>query len=203
MMIQPNVRRHKFKKQVLFIIMVFFAAFPFVMKAQSTIGSSASNPFPISTAEQLTSLATCVNSGGVFYYDPADSKYYSESGTDRVLIADKAQGSFFKLTANIELNTADVASSEGVGSFNSWTPIGNTNMHPFDGDFNGDNHLIIGAFVNQPTTDNIGLFGQTANHASIRHLGVVKSYIPAVAMWVVLWARLSAPESTAASSSVL
>ena len=177
MMIQPNVRRHKFKKQVLFIIMVFFAAFPFVMEAQSTIGSSASNPFPISTAEQLTSLATCVNSGGVFYYDPADSKYYSESGTDRVLIADKAQGSFFKLTANIELNTADVASSEGVGSFNSWTPIGNTNMHPFDGDFNGDNHLIIGAFVNQPTTDNIGLFGQTANHASIRHLGVVKSYI--------------------------
>ena len=160
-----------------FAAVVLMCAAPAALKAQGTIGSSASNPFPIKTPGQLTSLAERVNAGGSFYFDPADSLYYADNGTGRVLIANKAQDAFFKLTADIELNTADVASSEGVGSFNVWTPIGNTNMHPFDGDFNGDNHLIIGAFVNQPGTDNAGVFGQTANHASIRHLGVVKSYI--------------------------
>ena len=169
---------NKFRlKMAAFAAVVLMCAAPAAVKAQGTIGSSASNPFPIKTPGQLTSLAERVNAGGSFYFDPADSLYYADNGTGRVLIANKAQDAFFKLTADIELNTADVASSEGVGSFNVWTPIGNTNMHPFDGDFNGDNHLIIGAFVNQPGTDNAGVFGQTANHATIRHLGVVKSYI--------------------------
>ena len=53
-----------------FAAVVLMCAAPAAVKAQGTIGSSASNPFPIKTPGQLTSLAERVNAGGSFYFDP-------------------------------------------------------------------------------------------------------------------------------------
>ena len=154
--------------------MVMFSALPFTVKAQD--GSSTA-PFPIRTAQQLTSLAQRINAGGTFYFNPADSMYVTANATGRVAIANKGEGFFFKLVADIELNSGDVAASEGTGSYTQWVPIGNSNEHPFDGTFDGGHHLVSGVFISKPEANNMGLFGQTANHATIKNLGVIRSYV--------------------------
>ncbi len=69
-------------------------------------------------------------------------------------------GQFFKLMINLNLNG------------DAWTPIGTaTTGRQFQGNFDGNNHIISGLTINLPTTDNIGLFGFTTN-ATIRNLGV-------------------------------
>ena len=173
-MSKPNIINHRFKKQLLFAAMVMFTALPFTVKAQD---GSSTDPFPIKTVQQLTSLAQRINAGGTFYFNPADSMYVTANATGRVAIANKGEGFFFKLVADIELNSGDVAASEGTGSYTQWVPIGNSNEHPFDGTFDGGHHLVSGVFISKPEANNMGLFGQTANHATIKNLGVIRSYV--------------------------
>ncbi len=66
-------------------------------------------------------------------------------------------GRFFRLTASLNLT-------------GTWTPIG-TSARTFQGNLDGNNHIISGVNINLPTTDNVGLFGFLTN-ATIRNLGV-------------------------------
>ncbi len=65
---------------------------------------------------------------------------------------------FFKLTTNLNLNG------------NPWTPIGTSSSRLFQGNFDGNNHIISGLTINLSSTDNIGLFGFA--NGTIRNLGV-------------------------------
>ncbi|MBO4504747.1 MAG: hypothetical protein J5730_08065, partial [Bacteroidales bacterium] len=150
---------------------------PNLLKAQSL--GTAENPFPIGDKNQLYLLTREVNEGGVFYYNPDDGTFCDTNATGYIAIANMAEGSYFKLTADIKYIDADVASCAGVkpsgpGNY-AWGMLGTEN-HPFDGNFDGDFHTISGLFVNN-TTDCNGFCGAIANHAVIKNLGVVNSYI--------------------------
>ncbi|MBO2525536.1 MAG: hypothetical protein CW341_07550, partial [Bacteroidetes bacterium] len=152
---------------------------PNLLKAQ-TIGSSADNPFPISTVQQLATLAGQVNEGGVFYYNPSDGKYYDNNAEGYIAIANMAEGSYFKLMNDIISNHGDVASCAGVkqSDWYYWDMLGTLN-HPFDGYFDGNHHTVSGLLVrNENATDGTGFCGAIANHAVIKNLGVVNSYVP-------------------------
>lgn len=53
---------------------------------------------------------------------------------------------YFTLDVNINLNN------------HKWSPIGSSS-HPFQGSFNGNNHLISGIYINSPNVMEQGLFG--------------------------------------------
>ena len=72
-------------------------------------------------------------------------------------------GMYFKVMDNITLDLT--MSSTG------WEPIGNNATHVFRGNFNGNGKEITGLWINEPTKQNIGLFGRT-NGATIYDLKV-------------------------------
>ncbi len=53
----------------------------------------------------------------------------------------------------------------------SITPVG-TNMIPFTGSFNGEDHIVRNALISLPSGDNVGLFGFLDPGAELRSLGV-------------------------------
>lgn len=164
-----------FMKKIMVALFALVIAAPASLVGQTIDGSEA-NPFPIGTKAQLTSLAERINAGGTFFFDTADSLFKDTGGPGTVSVNPMGEGSFFRLVADITLNTGDVASCDGDGTgLDPWTPIG-IDGHNFDGTFDGNFHLISGAFVSQ-TEPYAGLFGYTANHANIKNLGVVNSYI--------------------------
>ncbi|MDD2797146.1 MAG: glycoside hydrolase family 99-like domain-containing protein [Bacteroidales bacterium] len=95
-------------------------------------GTSADKPFLIETPEHLAKLAESVNAGNSY------------------------AGSFFKLTANLDLGNKN------------WTCIGGVN--PFSGNFDGDGHSIANLSITK-WTPNIGLFGLITS-ATIQNLGI-------------------------------
>jgi len=69
------------------------------------------------------------------------------------------EGKKIKLGRNIVLNDiANMENWENAPPKNVWTPIG-TNNNAFRGTFDGDGHVISGVYINNPTSDNRGLFG--------------------------------------------
>ncbi|MGN0106816.1 MAG: hypothetical protein ACI4A5_03855, partial [Hominilimicola sp.] len=114
---------------------------------------TSSDPYLISTADDLKQLATDVN-GGTTY-----------------------SGKYFKMTANIDLNPGKTIApdSADLTSAAQWTPIGTGSTKSFQGNFNGDNHTISGVYVDT-TSSYVGLFGCTYN-AGISNVGVINSYI--------------------------
>ncbi len=174
-MSKPNIINHRFKKQLLFAAMVLFSALPFTVKAQD---GSSTDPFPIKTAQQLTSLAQRINAGGTFYFNPADSMYYASTGTGYVSIPNAGEDRYFKLTDDIALNSGDMASCDGVlpSGATAWIVLGNSDTHPFDGVLDGNYHTISGMYVKSDGA-NAGFIGITGNHAKIRNLGIIKSYV--------------------------
>ena len=99
------------------------------------------DPYLIETAEQMKKLAEDVNGG----------KSYS--------------GTYFKLTADIDLNGSED---------NKWTPIG-TSSKPFSGTFNGDKHSVTNVYVSGTGLWQ-GLFGYVLN-GKIQNLGVDNGFI--------------------------
>lgn len=102
-----------------------------------------SDPYQISNGAELAYLAQQVN-GGTTY-----------------------AGSFFTLTADIQLNNDAVPTSG-----NQWTPIGN-NKKKFQGTFDGDGHAVSGLYINEAKTHK-GLFG-AINSATVKNLIVTGS----------------------------
>ncbi|MCL2817421.1 MAG: hypothetical protein FWD39_03410, partial [Clostridiales bacterium] len=81
----------------------------------------------------------------------------------------RAQGAYFKLTADIDLTTYLSQGNPGYNSGKGWVPIGNTNW-PFMGIFDGDGHKITGLYINNATLPTAGLFG--VMKGTVQNLGV-------------------------------
>ena len=107
------------------------------------------SPYLISSAKELAGLANEVNSGNSF------------------------SGKHFKLTTDITLNNSEAFLYWQHGAI-QWTSIGN-NANPFQGNFDGDNHVVSGIYINN-TKDSQGLFG-CVRSGIIKNLGIEKSYI--------------------------
>jgi len=113
------------------------------------------SPYIILTAEQLARLSFVVNSS---------DKAYS--------------GKYFKLGADILLNKGAVIDEKGAlvadsTKLHKWTPIGNSSVS-FDGNFDGDGHIVSGMFINTTSTHN-GLFGNS--QGTVQNLTVDNSWV--------------------------
>ena len=115
---------------------------------------SKSNPYLISTAEELRKLADDVEKG----------KTYRDE--------------YFKLTADIKINNSVISNTGdligNISKMEQWKPIGKDNT-PFCGTFDGNNHTISGIYICQENSDSLGVFGLIA--AKICNLSVKDSYI--------------------------
>ncbi len=65
----------------------------------------------------------------------------------------------------------DASATSSWNSSAGFIPIGN-NSTPFTGTFNGNNYTISDLFINLPSTNDVGLFGQTSG-ATIENVGLV------------------------------
>ncbi len=112
--------------------------------------------YQIGTAEELYWFAACVN------------------GTDGVTQNTSANA---VLTADITVNTGDVAGYNGTKAtgWKDWTPVGNYD-NQYTGTFDGKNHTISGLYFNNTSTDYVGLFGYVGESGSVLNVGVVDSY---------------------------
>ncbi len=135
---------------------------PELLTADWTGSGTESDPYQISTIEDLQKLATNVNAG----------KNYMDE--------------YFVLTTDIKLNDnvlkADGTLCDNSSSLKTWTPIGKTvkddsgtyRAHSFWGIFDGCNHTISGLYVNDASMDQVGVFGYL--QGTIKNVRVVDSY---------------------------
>ena len=119
---------------------------PRTIIAPSAGDGTSGNPYQIATLENLYWIAFQANSGTNF------------------------TGVYFEQTANIN---ASVTSSWFSGA--GWTPIGN-DYPGFAGHYNGNGHTIDRLFINRPSTDYIGLFGETGGSV-IDGIGITNANI--------------------------
>lgn len=120
---------------------------------------SKSNPYLIATAEQLSKLASEVNSGVSTY------------------------GKYYKLSADIVIheNVMDVSTSDlrAGGKFPNFTLIGDysseTDYKAFRGTFDGDGHTISGLYYHDYVSY-MALF-RCVEQATIKNVGLIDSYI--------------------------
>ncbi len=118
-----------------------------------------SDPYVITTAEQLAYLAKTVNEGNDY------------------------SGKYILLGNDIFLN--DVSAENWTSNAVQWTPIGQMEIYTmpdfdeefFCGNFDGGNHVVSGLYIDSEYGDK-GLFGHAKN-ATIKNLGIVDSYIKA------------------------
>lgn len=81
-------------------------------------------------------------------------------------------GSYFRLTANIDLAGYLSSGGDGYNEGAGWVPIGE-DMDEFTGHFDGNGHTISGLYINRPTGDHVGLFGIIAGQATVKNLGLL------------------------------
>ncbi len=116
---------------------------------------SQSDPYLISTAEQLAYFSNRVNAG-IDY-----------------------QAQYLKLTQDILLNamTDNYTFDPADQNKREFTAIGSTSgSKAFKGVFDGNGMKIIGLYINQPTKDYQGLFGITDKHNGIGDINNVSVY---------------------------
>ena len=84
-----------------------------------------------------------------------------------------ALGANYTLGSNIDAsNTATATALKDVwNTTGGFVPIGNSTT-PFTGTFNGNNHTISNLTINLPTTNYIGLFGDTSANSVISNVGL-------------------------------
>ena len=74
---------------------------------------------------------------------------------------------YYALGSNLDASSTSTWNS-GAG----FTPIGNS-ATPFSGNFAGLGHTISGLTINLPSTNDVGLFGDTVSSATIHHIGLI------------------------------
>lgn len=112
------------------------------------IGTS-SNPYLISTPEQLNYLREEVNSGL------------------------NGEGVYFKLANDIDLSTYDTDADPSNGN---WGPIGNSVSTPFKGNFDGGGHAIKNMEIRLDGENYVGLFGSVVS-ANITNLSIENAVV--------------------------
>ncbi len=88
---------------------------------------------------------------------------------------DNKSGKIIYLTRDLDLGGKFDSEGNALDGNISWTPIG-TYSNPFSGTFDGNGHVISNMYVNRPSDNNNGLFGN-ANNGIIKNLGVESSYV--------------------------
>lgn len=121
--------------------------YPFPVESISGTGTSSSDPYLISTAEQLWQLSNDSNSGNNY------------------------AGKYIKLKNNITLNNGAFSSN---GSYSSGMPVEWIPIKDFAGTFDGGGYSVRGVYINN-SNDNQGLFGVL--NGTVKSLGVTNSYI--------------------------
>ncbi|MDO4544457.1 MAG: GLUG motif-containing protein [Clostridia bacterium] len=118
-----------------------------------------------------------------------DNPYQIANGAQLAYLAQQTSaimgystGKYFKLTADIVLN--DTSNWESWGSLdgngdiivpaNVWTPIGVDSVSSFHGNFNGNNKVVSGIYID--SDGYLGLFGYCID-VTINGVGVTESYI--------------------------
>jgi len=85
---------------------------------------------------------------------------------------------FYKLTADITVNTGDATTWETTAPDNLFTPVGAWNTQ-FTGQLDGQGYTISGLYINV-TGDSGGLFGCVGDGVVITNFAIVNSYIASV-----------------------
>lgn len=107
--------------------------------------------FTITTIEELYGLVALSNEGKTF------------------------EGWTIRLGKDIYLNEGDATVWSENAPLNTWTPIGKTTA--FAGTFDGQGHKISGIYINETSSNNVGLFAQTVVGSIIKNLAITNSYI--------------------------
>ncbi|WP_298483781.1 leucine-rich repeat domain-containing protein [uncultured Ruminococcus sp.] len=81
------------------------------------------------------------------------------------------------LTADITVNTGDVANCGGVKAENwiDWTPIGNSS-NKYTGTFDGQGYAVSGLYFNDSDTSYVGLFGSIKSGGKVSGVGIADAY---------------------------
>ena len=80
-----------------------------------------------------------------------------------------------KLANSITLNENVLGELNGT-AHDPWTPIG-TSSQPFTGTFDGKGHTISGLYINDPSKNNVGLFGCVGNPGTVQNVTLADSYV--------------------------
>ncbi len=119
-----------------------------ISNIEIAVAGSASNPYKISTADELRQLSTDVNSGTTYV------------------------GEYFLMTNDINLGGVDI-----LGVYrNVFTAIGNSSEYSFQGTFDGGGYKVSGLYISQLETNYQALFGYISD-ATIKNVGVSGSII--------------------------
>lgn len=136
------------------MLIVILAAFIFIFcddpskaKAAGESGTQ-SDPYIITTAEQLKQLAVDVEDGNVDGY----------------------KGKYFVLESDLDLSTVCAEQTEG------WNPIGDY-LCRFNGVFDGNGHIITNLYISRPNENYIGLFSILDEGATVKNLTVYGTVI--------------------------
>ena len=132
---------------------------------KTTGTGAASNPYKISTADQLANLASAIFNADSTYVTATNPAVPVVKVTDNIYEA--YTGSYFELTADIDLANTP------------WVPIGRYGMR-FNGVFNGNGHVVKNLKIGAKGTGTYfaqGLFGAISDEAVIRNLGVQNATI--------------------------
>ena len=132
---------------------------PFVLGTDGTAtnAGTASNPYAISSAQDLANLSYLVNNGTTY------------------------SGKFFEMTDDIVINygTFDASGTftptVGGTAVKSWTPIGKQTA-TFRGTFDGAEYSVNGIYTNNASNAQ-GLFGWTSTGASLKNIEIKDAYI--------------------------
>jgi len=143
---------HKHIKGLLAAFLLIANAFGTNESEHFSGGGLQSNPFRITTAQELAQFAALINSN-TQPYSRVNTHFRLESPND----------------------TIDLSGIE------NWTPIGRmdgTAISDFRGNFDGNGNVIVGLTINRPDQDNLGLFGTiTVESGFIRNFGIVGANI--------------------------
>lgn len=120
------------------------------------------NPLTIDNVQELQDFRTAVNQNGTYQNIPATSGSISGFG-----------GKYFVITADLDLSS--VCGPNINGSEIDWIPIGNT-TYPFKGHLNALHHVISNLYINDPSSNNQGLFG-ILNGADIDSLHLENGFV--------------------------
>ena len=88
---------------------------------------------------------------------------------------DNKSGKIIYLTSDLDLSGKFDSDGNALDGNISWTPIG-TESNPFSGTFDGNGHIISNMYVNRPSYNYNGFFGN-ANNGTIQNIGVISSYV--------------------------
>ena len=104
-----------------------------------------------------------------------DGNVYSVSTAGELAwIAESSKTNDF--TGKIVRLTEDIDLGGALGTPQKWTPIGTAAL-PFNGKFDGDNHVIYNMYILSSFPDGAGLFAQTGSDAEIHNLGIAQGKI--------------------------